>query len=448
MAETAATALADGIGRVEEAAQLASTHLGANTAAPLLELCGRLRERLARGVDHTIVALEGGTGSGKSSLFNAIAEMAFSEVGVLRPTTEKATACVWGEGAGALLDWLGIERDSWIQRDSVLESHVDELRGMILVDLPDYDSAVQAHRETAEKVLPLADVLVWVTDPQKYADPALHERFVALARAHEGRTHMVVLNQVDTVDEDDAAAIAEAMAGLLVEDGLTDPVVVLTSATRGDGVAGLREALVAQTVHHTTALLRTAADLGAAARGLADLAAGGAERDEAQAEAGAWLSPAGETMASGLTAAVIKAATDPDGQGTLAAPVAPAAERLAELKADWAKAAEAHLPATWAAALSRAAAGESALGEALGEALSQVVVPPRPGFWRRLFLPARSAESYQRAYERRVAGAIGPVVESRLTEPALAALGDRARVAQAADDVSSLARRVATDGAA
>ena len=48
-------------------------------------------------------------GSGKSSTFNALTGLDLSSVGVRRPTTSWATACVWGqEGAEELLEWLGI----------------------------------------------------------------------------------------------------------------------------------------------------------------------------------------------------------------------------------------------------------------------------------------------------------------------------------------------------
>jgi len=44
-------------------------------AASVADSVVTVRERLALGVDHTVVALVGGTGSGKSSLFNAIARL-------------------------------------------------------------------------------------------------------------------------------------------------------------------------------------------------------------------------------------------------------------------------------------------------------------------------------------------------------------------------------------
>ena len=74
-------------------------------SSQLLEHAGA---RLRLSGEHTVVALAGGTGSGKSSLFNALCGLELSQTGVTRPTTSKAHACVWGhEGADALLSWLG-----------------------------------------------------------------------------------------------------------------------------------------------------------------------------------------------------------------------------------------------------------------------------------------------------------------------------------------------------
>ena len=65
----------------------------------------RAASRLRLSADHTVVALAGATGSGKSSTFNALTQLELSAVGVRRPTTSWATACVWGkEGAEELLE--------------------------------------------------------------------------------------------------------------------------------------------------------------------------------------------------------------------------------------------------------------------------------------------------------------------------------------------------------
>ena len=81
---------------------------------PLLDeseaLLRRAGERLRLSGNHTVVALAGGTGSGKSTLFNALAGATFSQPGVTRPTTRHVHACVWGmQGAAPLLDWLGVQ---------------------------------------------------------------------------------------------------------------------------------------------------------------------------------------------------------------------------------------------------------------------------------------------------------------------------------------------------
>ncbi|MCB2557781.1 50S ribosome-binding GTPase, partial [Listeria monocytogenes] len=80
-----------------------------------------------------VVALAGATGSGKSSLFNALAGADLAAVGVPRPTTAEAMAAVRGDGAQALLDWLGVQRRYRLAADPGSQG------GLVLLDLPDHD---------------------------------------------------------------------------------------------------------------------------------------------------------------------------------------------------------------------------------------------------------------------------------------------------------------------
>ena len=58
---------------------------------------------------HTVVALAGATGSGKSSLFNDLTGADVAPIGARRPTTSTPIAAIWGsESASALLDWLKV----------------------------------------------------------------------------------------------------------------------------------------------------------------------------------------------------------------------------------------------------------------------------------------------------------------------------------------------------
>ena len=60
--------------------------------------------------DHTVVALAGATGSGKSSLFNALVGADVATIGARRPTTSLPTAAIWGDAdASELLDWLAVD---------------------------------------------------------------------------------------------------------------------------------------------------------------------------------------------------------------------------------------------------------------------------------------------------------------------------------------------------
>src|SRR6201987_5339855 len=106
-------------------------------------LLRRSGERMRMSASHTVVALAGGTGSGKSSLFNALAGASFSPAGVMRPTTKHLHACVWGmEGAAPLLDWLSVQRRHRYGRASALDPGEASLTGLLLLDLPDHDSVV------------------------------------------------------------------------------------------------------------------------------------------------------------------------------------------------------------------------------------------------------------------------------------------------------------------
>ncbi|MDR1442657.1 MAG: 50S ribosome-binding GTPase [Bifidobacteriaceae bacterium] len=435
--------LRQGIDQLREAALLTARRLDEGPSLDALAVAELLTQRLDRGVDHTVVALSGGTGSGKSSLFNAVAEMTFSEVGVIRPTTCKATACVWGTGAEDLLEWLGVERDAWIKRDSILESHIGDLRGLILLDLPDYDSASQDNRVIADRALPLADVLVWVTDPQKYADPALYERFVASARAHQGRVSMVVLNQIDTISEANAERISEALASALIESGVREPVVVLTSAKTGDGIEGLREALMERTAHRTMAMLRTAADLATAARQLGmasevtepngrvmpDLAAGSG-----------WVGKVEATTVKTLVEAII-------GTEGVVVPEQPDARQIRQATSVWAAGAAYALPDQWALAVGYSLASVQNIAARLKDALESVEVPPPAGFWARLFTGGKTERRRRADLENAVRAAVGVVVDRTMARPTQLVLDERRKLADLVVEVALVAESGASRGA-
>ncbi|MEU8345771.1 Predicted GTPase [Actinomadura meyerae] len=209
-------------------------------------LLDRAGQRLRLSGDHTVVTLAGGTGSGKSSLFNAICGLELSPTGMRRPMTSKAHSCVWGlDGAGPLLDWLDVDKRHRYARASALDLERADagLQGLVLIDLPDHDSIQAVHRAEVDRFVTIADLLVWVVDPQKYADAALHRNYIVPFARHTGVT-LIVLNQVDRLAPHEIDDCVADLRRLLEAEGLADPRIVTTSAVAPDGVHGFRDVLI------------------------------------------------------------------------------------------------------------------------------------------------------------------------------------------------------------
>jgi GTP-binding protein EngB required for normal cell division len=227
----------------------------------------RVARRLGLAADHTVVALAGATGSGKSSTFNALAGVELTSVGVRRPTTSWTTACVWGKaGADELLDYLGIAPRHQVMRDSLLDLGKEDeaLQGVVLLDLPDHDSTEVSHHLEVDRLIELADLMVWVLDPQKYADAAIHDRYLAPLATHQD-VMLVVLNHVDEVPEGRRGAMLDDVRRLLDADGLDRVPVLATSARTGEGIDELRSAIAQRVRAKKVTRSRLEADLLSAA---------------------------------------------------------------------------------------------------------------------------------------------------------------------------------------
>jgi GTP-binding protein EngB required for normal cell division len=262
--------------------------------------------RLGLGIDHTVVALAGATGSGKSSLFNALVGASVSTVGVRRPTTSRTSAAVWGEGADGLLDWLSVPI-----RHAVAAGPADPLDGLVLLDLPDHDSTSFAHRAEVDRVVGVADLVVWVLDPQKYADAAVHEGYLRPLASHR-TVLLVVLNQADRLDDAGLAACRRDLARLLTDDGITDVPVMATSATTGIGVDDLRAELARRVAAREAAVQRLAADVHDVAvslgAGCSDGAAPSARREDRAQLVSAMTDAAGVPLVTDAVAGSHRAA--------------------------------------------------------------------------------------------------------------------------------------------
>ncbi|WP_425583189.1 GTPase [Streptomyces luteosporeus] len=229
---------------------------------------GRVLEEAAarhrHALDLTVVAIAGATGSGKSTLFNSLARTQLSEAGVRRPTTAMPVACAWSDRADGLLERLGIPARA---RRQPVRPYDPALAGLVLLDLPDHDSAAPGHREQVDRLLGLVDAVIWVVDPEKYADAVLHERYLRPLAGYAEVT-FVVLNQVDRLSADAADQVLDDLRRLLDEDGIAlgehgEPgaAVLALSALTGAGVGELRDALGAFVARRNAAELRLTADV-------------------------------------------------------------------------------------------------------------------------------------------------------------------------------------------
>jgi hypothetical protein len=217
----------------------------------------RARRKLGYVGEVLVVAFAGGTGSGKSSLINSIVGESIVQTGVIRPTTNEASAVVPAEGLGSY-DRLLSDLDITVRFESAA------VHSKILVDLPDFDSTAQVHRHVVEAVLPLVDAVVWIFDPEKYADDIIHKEFLATLVAYE-RQFIFALNQTDRLG-DGASTVVDDLKRLLRSDGFVAPEVV---ATVGCGsqpeISQLINSLDVRLDTKRTAISKLATDLSVAA---------------------------------------------------------------------------------------------------------------------------------------------------------------------------------------
>jgi len=254
---------------LDEAATLSAARAPEETVRAASDLVKRAGERFAIAGEHTVVAIAGATGSGKSATFNALTGTQLARSGVTRPTTSDPMAVAWGaELPTALLDWLEIPRRHLIPSSS------GPLTNLLLVDLPDHDSTEREHRRTVDRLVPLADMLVWIVDPQKYADAALHDGYLR-PLAPYAEVMVVVLNQADRLAPEQLSRAMADLRALLDSEGLKATPLLAMSALTGAGVPELRALLERVVREKAMSAKRYATDVTERAHQLAAALGGG-----------------------------------------------------------------------------------------------------------------------------------------------------------------------------
>lgn len=204
---------------------------GAFAAVPGI---GRMRQRLegslrlaagsgaARPVS---VALVGGTGAGKSELFNLlVGDRNASRVShAERGFTSRPHIAVLPSEAPLVP----------IAADAKAVFVNKALPGLALIDTPDLDSAMSEHRVRARHAIEAADIVVYVALPEKRSSFIITDELKEWA----SRKHwFFVLNKVDRCDPDDVGQIRADFAGRIADLGFAtdDATLFLISATKPD----------------------------------------------------------------------------------------------------------------------------------------------------------------------------------------------------------------------
>ncbi|MCA1961938.1 MAG: 50S ribosome-binding GTPase [Desulfomonile sp.] len=196
----------------------------------LIQRTQRLLQEARTAGEVLYVGILGGTGVGKSTLINALAQREISNSSEQRPRTDKAVVYRHRETP------RGLEQVAHLVRSPDAVHDSDTVRDLILMDLPDFDSVKHEHYQAVAQILPVLDCVVWVASPEKYAD----ERFYSCVRetAINKTNFTFVLNKADMLRSDDPQErlsrhkelLGDFVFRLKHEAGIDEPRVFVVSA--------------------------------------------------------------------------------------------------------------------------------------------------------------------------------------------------------------------------
>lgn len=339
------------------------------------------QHRMEVGDGFVVAALIGGTGSGKSTIFNRLTTFDFAQVSEQRPTTREIMACTWGGDSSQLLDVLEVPPRNRIQHESLLTQGNEHHDALVLLDTPDYDSVDMRNSGKVARLVPLVDVVLWVLDPQKYADAQVYQELVTLGRRYQRvtgesrneHTMLVVVNRIDTVAPAEREQVLADIRATIDRLGFADVRILATSALYGEGIDQLDEALSAITADRTLWQATAQAQLDTVADALISQI-GQSEADLP----GAYLDELTQTVVRATgTPAVVAAIRDAHGPVTVQ-PTAPAATLSVALRDMWVTYAIAGLPVAWQAGVEQEVPPATHIRKRIGKALASVPVPQVP----------------------------------------------------------------------
>ncbi len=179
------------------------------------------------------IVLLGGTGVGKSELFNALlGKPGLSPTSAtIRPKTTHAHVAA----APADQQYLTFLDEA----DVVTTDH--RLSGTVLIDAPDVDSTVSVHRERTRRLVERADIVVYVGSPDKRANFSVQDE---VRRWAARKRWFFVLNKLDQIPEQDREAVCADFLGRVRELGFDvdrEGFFAVSAVAAQNGTNGLNE---------------------------------------------------------------------------------------------------------------------------------------------------------------------------------------------------------------
>ena len=312
----------------------------AEVSSALDQIGDHIAPRLASLDAPLLVVVGGSTGAGKSTLVNALVGHPVTRSGAIRPTTRRPVLLhhpddrAWFAGSRVLPGLARVHADGDMSADQPAfedtgDSGADDLPatslelraetavppGLALLDTPDIDSVAAGNRELARQLLRAADLWLFVTTANRYADSVPWQ--VLAGAAEREVTVDVVMNRIP-----DHPGVAEELEHdlreMLGREGIEISRLFLVAETSLDAESMLPAPAVTELTAHLAALAADAEErariarrtLAGAVTGLSRSAAAIAEHTRAQQEEGKRLAEEVDLAFSGARTRIGEAIGD------------------------------------------------------------------------------------------------------------------------------------------